>query len=255
MSEQEIYIQGLKINYKIMGLGPVVFILHGWGASADSWIRVGRSIAQQGFRVIIPDLPGFGKSAKPQKVWNLDDYCNFVTSFIDVLGYKKVILIGHSFGGRIAIKLATKNPQRIEKLILVSAAGIRPKKRFKDYVAVFLARASKPFSGLPGFNLVRKLFYKKFLKKTDYFRAKGIMKEVFKKVIREDLEPFLKKIEPKTLIVWGSEDKITPLADGLKMKKEIKGSELTILKGVEHALNLKAPTLLSERILEFIKEE
>lgn len=254
----KIIVQGLNIHYqvagnKVAGKGQPLLILHGWNSSSQAWLKVQKNLAQKGFQVFIPDLPGFGNSEEPKTVWDLDHYCNFVLNFASVLGLEKFILAGHSFGGRLAIKLASKVPQKIEKLILISAAGLPVRKNFRDYGAMFLAKILKPFSWLPGFDFARTIFYKKFLRKTDYLKAEGIMKEIFKKVIEENLESLLPEIKAKTLLIWGREDKITPLQDGLKMKEKIPQAEIEILEGIGHAPNLKDPQLLSQKIGDFLR--
>jgi pimeloyl-ACP methyl ester carboxylesterase len=159
ISEKQIQINGLDINYKIIGDGKIpVVLLHGWGVSSDKYlelIKILYSILNTQYSILIPDLPGFGKSNEPNENWNLDDYVEFVDEFIKKASRKggfelvknilkkmqdgstgllsqwsqqtKPILIGHSFGGRIAIKYAAKYPEKIDKLILTGAAGIKHK--------------------------------------------------------------------------------------------------------------------------------
>jgi len=85
-------IKGLKINYKTLGEGRPLLILHGWGSRSDNWQKVGDMLAQNGIKVIIPDLPGFGQSDKPPRAWNLDDYCDFVEEFVKV-EFRKVLCL------------------------------------------------------------------------------------------------------------------------------------------------------------------
>jgi len=157
--------------------------------------------------------------------------------------------LGHSFGGRVAIKMANKDSSIIKKLILVDSAGIRDKRNGLSFSNKLL----RPFSFLPGFSFFRKAFYKFFIGSNDYIKAQGIMKEVFKKVVEEDLVNFLESILTKTLIIWGKFDKMTPLKDGKLMNKKIKNSQLEILKS-GHSPHLDLPCKLAKIIKSFIYE-
>ncbi len=222
-----------------------LFILHGWQSSKEKWEKVKEELEENKIEVIIPDIPGFKEDL--ERVWNLDDYVNWFFNFSQKK--EKFFLLGHSFGGRIAIKFATKFPKKLEGLILISSAGIKRKEPF--FLKFF--RKFKAFSFLPGFSLFRKFFYKFILRKTDYLKTKGNLRETFKNIISEDLTPFLDKIKVKTLILWGEKDKITPLSDAYLMKEKIKNSKLEILKNISHIPHLENPVLLSEKILNFIK--
>ena len=225
-------------------------LLHGWQSSKERWQRVKEEIKKGGIKVIVPDLPGFKKETELKRPWGLDDYVEWVKrSFF--INEDQFFLAGHSFGGRIAIKFAIKYPEKLSGLILVSAAGIKPKRN--PLVSIFVP-IFKKLSFLPGYRFFRKIFYRFVLKKTDYVNLKGAMKETFKKVINEDLTPLLPKIKVPTLIIWGEKDKITPLSDAFLMKKEIKNSKLEILKDIGHAPHLENPKVLSQKILNFIDQ-
>lgn len=241
-------IKGLKTNYKVIGEGKPLLILHGWGSRSDNWQKVGEILAKSGIRVIIPDLPGFGQSDKPSAAWNLDDYCDFVEEFVRVLNLDKFYLLGHSFGGSLSIKFSFKHPEKVAKLFLVSAACIR-KKSLKNKLFKFLSKFIKiktPF--------LRKVFYRK----SDYLSVEGIMKETYLKVIKQDLSNILSQIQVPTVIIWGEKDKVTPLKHGRLIKEKIQDShlrqgfrrqaKLEIIPNVGHDLNLKTPEKLAEAI-------
>lgn len=240
-----------------------LIILHGWQSSKEKWQRVKEEVGTQRVEVIVPDLPGFKKENELEKSWSLDDYVEWVDRFISkrVIYFrrpserrdnnKKLFLVGHSFGGRVAIKFAVKYPERLQGLILVSAAGIKRKEPSILKVAFIF----KKFSFLPGYGFFRKIFYKFILRKTDYLMVEGVMKETFRKVIEEDLTPLLSKIEVSTLILWGKKDKITPLSDAYLMKEKIENSKLEILKNIGHTPHLEKPTLLSQKIINFINQD
>ncbi|MBU2635455.1 alpha/beta hydrolase [Patescibacteria group bacterium] len=231
-------IKGLKINYKTLGEGNSLLILHGWGSRSDNWQRVGEMLAEKGIKVIIPDLPGFGQSQKPPRAWNLDDYCDFVEEFVKILNLANFSLLGHSFGGALAVKCGLKFPEKIDKLFLASAVCIR-KKTFKNKLFKFLSKFLKiktPF--------LRKVFYRK----SDYLSVEGTMKEIYLKLIKQDLSDVLSQIQIPTVIIWGEKDNITPLSDAKIINQKIKDSKIEIIPNVGHDLNLKTPEKLAEVI-------
>ncbi|MDP2930325.1 MAG: alpha/beta hydrolase [bacterium] len=230
-----------------------ILILHGWGRGNFSWQKTKQILEKNSFLVFVPDLPGFGQEPPPEKPWAIDDYLEWMNKYINKNGLTEFFLLGHSFGGRLAIKLAVRYPEKLKGLILVSAAGLESEKSIQEISVSILAPYFKKLSFLPGYQLFRKLFYRFILKKTDYLRAKGIMKEVFKKVIREDLGLVLEKIFTPTLIIWGDNDKTLPLSEGQMMNRKIKNSQLEIMKGIDHTPQIEAPELLAQKIIEFIK--
>lgn len=262
MKEETISIDNLKINYKIAGEGPAILILHGWGGSSDSWISVQEILSQNVFKVICPDLPGFGKSENPPIPWSNDDYCNFILDFIKEIKRscgeftEPFFLIGHSFGGGLAVKFTAKHPQKVKSLILSDAAIIRGKKRlsFRQRIAYLIAK----IFNIPFFERI--IFYPWFKKLVykiagtyDYYLAKGVMKETFKKTSKEDLAYFLSQIRVPTLIIWGKKDKTLPLEDGFLIRKEIFNSKIEIIEGADHSPHRKTPEELSKIILKFLE--
>jgi len=235
-----------------------VLILHGWGSSSASWVEVKTILENNGFSVFTPDLPGFGKNKPPSSAWGVDDYVNWTLKFIEEKNLGRIFLLGHSFGGRIAIKLAAKYPEKLASLILVSGAGIKHQKTFWQRTVFYLAKiggAIYILTFLPSVRrFIRKFFYRYIVRRKDYFEANGVMRETFSKVIDEDLTPFLNQINVPTLLVWGEKDKMTPLTDAYLMTNEIKSSILKIIPGNGHALNLDAPQKLTEAILKFLNK-
>ncbi len=254
MKEKKIVINGLKSNYKITGSGPVILILHGWGRGSDSYISVQENLADSGYKVIVPDLPGFGKTEPPASGWDVSDYAEWVNRFVSALNIRKFYLLAHSFGGRVAIKFAIVSPQKVLHLILYEAAGIKHKKTFFQSLLFLISKTGNIFSFLPGFSFLKKCYYKFIVRKKDYFTAKGTMKRTFLKVIEEDLTPILSKISVPTFLIWGDKDKQTPLSDGFLMEKEIPNSKLKIVPNRGHAFHHKAAGELTDIILKFLKQ-
>jgi len=152
MEERKIIIDQLSINYKVFGGNdkPAVLILHGWGKGADAWIRFGRFLAAKDYCVIVPDLPGFGKSQAPDSAWAVADYLKFTEIFAAELGIEKIYLIGHSFGGGLAAVFAAHNPEMVLKLILIDAAVIRKERLgLRQSVAKAMSAGKGLFVRLP----------------------------------------------------------------------------------------------------------
>ena len=259
MREEKILINGLEANYKAIGEGEPLLILHGWGGSSTSWLKVQEILAKEGFRVICPDFPGFGKSKTPLKAWEVRDYVSFVNKLIKKTfddSAEPFFLLGHSFGGRVAIRFAVLNPKKIKRLILCDSAGIKQKWGLKEKIIFRLAKIGNAIFTpkiLARFrDKARNLFYI-FLRHRDYVKANGTMKETIKKVLDEDLLPDLSKIKTKTLIVWGEIDKMVPVKYAYVFNKHIKDSELVILSKIGHSPHLEVPQKLAETIIRFLK--
>jgi pimeloyl-ACP methyl ester carboxylesterase len=257
MAEEKNNINGLEINYKIAGQGPAILVLHGWGGSSDSWIETQKILSKE-YKVIVPDLPGFGKSAPPQRPWKVGDYVDFVSKFSEKLNLEDFFLIGHSFGGRISIKFSIQHPEKVKKLILCDSAGIKPDPSLKTIIIFWLVRIGNAIFTPKIFkrfqDSARNLFYI-FLRNRDYAKANGVMKETIKKVLAEDLLLEVPKIKAETLIIWGEADRMVPLKYARMFKEKIENSRLEVLPKIGHSPHLEVPKNFSEIVLKFIKEK
>ncbi len=259
----ETTINGVKTNYQVFGdkvardfrvaespdLGKPFLILHGWGSNSDRWVSVAEKISEKGFKVYVPDLPGFGKSDALTTAWNMNNYVNWLENLVKELNLNEFYLMGHSFGGALAVKLTIKHAQDVKKLFLVSAASVR-KKTTKKWAYKNISKIVKPFSFFPFYEFFRKAFYKFVIRKSDYVYVEGVMKETFKNVVFEDLSQFTGFIRTPTVIIWGDKDKSTPIEDAYFMNGKIKNSKLIVLNGFGHILNRDCPEILAEKILE-----
>ena len=235
-----------------------ILILHGWGIGSKTWIQVKRKLEERGYEVFVPDLPGFGENPPPPKPWAINDYFEWVKDFCEKQNLSQFFLIGHSFGGGLAIKFVNFFPEKVKGLILV-APKIRRQKSYRYYLGLILSKLGKIVFSIPIFSffqpLARKVLYV-LIGTRDYYKLeleKTItMKETFKKVIGEELIYYLPSIKISTLIIC-EKDAITPIKDAHLINKTIKGSRLEIVKDGEHALNLQMPEILAQKILNFIK--
>lgn len=226
-----------------------LIILHGWQSSKEKWEKV-KTILQEQQEIIIPDLPGFKKEMQLERVWDLDDFIEWFEKFS--LDKGKFFLLGHSFGGRMAIKFAIKHPDKVKALILVDSAGIIPDIKHKNLTKhiVFLQK----ISFLPFYGFFRKMFYKYILRTTDFVEAQKVpyLAETFKNVIVEDLVKDFSKIKVPVFIIWGDKDKLTPVSDAYIMNKEIENSKMEIFKNIGHSPHIEIPEILAEKIQEYI---
>ena len=264
ISEKQVKINGLNINYKIIGDGniPVVF-LHGWVKDCENYSPLYKYfLEEQKYSIFVPDMPGFGKSEEPKESWNLDNYVEVVDKFIEKVCWQnserstsKIIIITHSFGGQIAIKYTVGNSDKISKLILTGAAGIRHKLTIKQKIFFVLAKIGKILFSLPVISYLQKSAQKilyKMARVKDYQEANPKMKEIMKNVLAQDITSYLEKIRIETLLVWGKLDKTTPLSDGETMNRKIKDSKLVVIDDANHSLPYQKPKEFIKTIFEFL---
>jgi len=249
----EITINGLKTNYQTFGNknDQPFLILHGWGSNSDRWSEVAEKIANKGYWVIVPDLPGFGKSDVLEIPWNTNKYIDWLEHFVKELNLKEFFLLGHSFGGALASKMAVKHPQDVKKLFLVSAACVRKKTTKKSFFR-HISKLVKVFYFLPYYAFLRKAVYKFIIRKSDYVYVEGIMKSTYLNVVAEDLSFHLAFIRVPTIIIWGDKDEYTPISEGYFIEKQIKKSKIIVIPGAAHDLNRKQPEIVAEKVLENI---
>jgi pimeloyl-ACP methyl ester carboxylesterase len=218
------------------GSGPAVLLLHGWGVSS-ALFQPTMAQLKHAFTLIAPDFPGFGATPPPPIPWSVNDYAVWIINLLDSLNIDRAHVIGHSHGGRVAIKLASQWPERVDKLILADSAGIRPKRTLKYWVQV---RAFKSLRWLSHASLVpaplRNWASTRVARRgsPDYQQAAGTVRASLVRVVNEDLRDLLPRIQAPTLLVWGENDTDTPLTDGQLMEKLIPDAGLVVLKGAGH---------------------
>lgn len=232
------YIYKSKYVYYIKeGSGEPVILLHGWGASCKTFIDT-INLLKEKYTVYAIDLPGFGKSVEPNVAYNLDDYVELLEVFIKDKNVVMPIIVGHSFGGRIAIKYASKS-KNISKLILIDSAGLKPKNRYLTKIKIAKYKLKKKWYKLRK-NVMKYNDLIAHSGSSDYQNASTIMKKTLSYVTSEFLDKYLKKINVETLIIWGTKDIVTPYKDAIKLRKKIKNAGLVSLEGAGHFSYLEA---------------
>lgn len=230
-------------------------ILHGWGLNGGVYQKLKTLLEKDGFSVFAPDLPGFGMEPQVNKSMKLDDYANFVRNFIQKKGIKKVIFIGHSFGGRVAIKYAWQYPQEVSKLILTGVPVIRHNS-FKKKIAFIIAVIGGKILKISPQQLkksFRKLLYFA-IGEWDYYRA-GPLRQVFKNIIGEDLVQYIAAIKIPVLLIWGEKDKVVPFSDGQRIHRMIADSTLVVVKEIGHKAPYESAEKFSKAVLEFLHND
>ena len=229
-------IENLKINYITEGTGEIVLVLHGWGASIETVMPI-VNVLKETMKVYAIDLPGFGKSDLPDDVFGSFYYSDIVKGFIDKMGIEKLSLVGHSYGGKLCIILSARYPEIIEKQVLIDSAGLIPKRTLKYHLKVktfkIMKKIYKTFFFWKDEEEKMEKLYKKF-GSDDYQNTSGIMREIFVRVVNENMKPLLNDILAPTLLIWGDKDEATPLYMAKIMEKEIKDSGLVVFEGAGH---------------------
>ncbi len=220
----------IKVNYLDFGDGEPIVLLHGWGQNIGMMLPVANAFNNN--RCIILDFPGFGKSESPKEIWGVDDYVELLNALFEELGIINPVIIGHSFGCRVAIKFSCK--YHVKKMIFTGAAGIRPKRSLNYYARVYTFKALKNLFKLPGLNKYQRSLYD-FFGSSDYKQTSGVMRGTFQNVVNEDLTKYLPSILCPVLLLWGKDDDATPLSDGYKMEGLINDCALIELSGTHYA--------------------
>ncbi|MBS5853145.1 MAG: alpha/beta fold hydrolase [Bacilli bacterium] len=240
--------QDKYVYFKKEGKGSPIILLHGWGVDSSCFNDLIDSLKEK-YQVFAIDLPGFGKSAEPSDYYMLEDYVGLVEQFINDKKLINPILLGHSFGGRIAIRYASRH--EVSKLILVDSAGMKPKNYVKIKLKIMIYKLKKKWYKLTK-NVMK---YNALVKKSgslDYQNASIPMKKTLSKVVSEYLEKDLKKIKNETLIIWGKNDQETPYRDALKLNRKIKNSGLVSLDGVGHFPFIETKRIFNKIIREYL---
>jgi len=229
------------IYFERAGSGTKVLLLHGWGASTASFKPVFDRLSQN-YDVISLDFPGFGKSKTPPSDWGVKQYADLVANFIISKEFYPCNLIGHSFGGRIAILLSSKYKDLVSRVVLVDSAGLKPRRKPDYYLKVFTYKTLKRFFFFfhkdkndiqNNENFKRIVSILKLGGSADY-QSSGALKSIFVRVVNEDLTKYLSSIDCPVLLIYGENDKETPLYMAKKMKRRIKDSGLVVLKDAAH---------------------
>jgi pimeloyl-ACP methyl ester carboxylesterase len=232
------------------GVGETVVVLHGWGGRIESMAPV-LACLQARFHVVAVDLPGFGDTPAPTKVWGTPEYARWVARLLRSEAIEQAHFLGHSFGGKVALTLAATDPTLVDKLVLVDASGLRSAPSIEARLKRALSRAGRIVGRLgPAGRVLRDLAYRQ-VASADY-RDAGPLRPTFVKIVNEDVTELLPRIAAPTLIVWGSRDDDVPVQHGATMERLIPDAGLVVLEGAGHFSYLEQPERFCRVVRHFL---
>ncbi|MBO5725649.1 MAG: alpha/beta hydrolase [Clostridia bacterium] len=249
-----INVKGLNINYIDEGTGDGILLLHGWASSNQVYNGI-INLMKDKYRLVAPDFPGCGGSQTMPTAWTLEDYVDFVLEFMEKVGLSNPILVGHSHGGRVILKLAADHKVLPPKIILLDSAGLIPVKTFKQKFRAKSFKFIKAVLTLP----VIKSFSGKLLDKArahygsaDYNAAPPVLRQTLVHLVNTDLRNIIHNIDCPTLLIWGDKDTATPLSDAKIIESKIKDCGLCVLEGAGHFAFCEQPYKAGAIIKSFL---
>ena len=232
----KINIRGVMVNCIQYGEGKDILLLHGWGQNIEMMKFLGDAF-QDRFRITILDFPGFGESEEPPRAWSISDYSLLIEELVRRLKIKKPIIMGHSFGGRVAIHYSSNHP--IEKLVLFGSPCVRLQKSMP-----LSTRILKKLKTLPGLDSIGE-YMKKYIGSRDYRTASPVMRETLVQVVNEDLTSYAKQIEEPTLLIWGDQDTEAPVDEAKILEGMMCDAALIVLHGTHYAYIENLPLVIN----------
>lgn len=250
--EKNVLIKGLKFHYTVRGSGAPLILMHGWGCNLTTLASI-ENVAKDSHTVYNIDFPGFGDSQEPSTIWGVEEYTQLIEEFVKLENIENPILLGHSFGGRVGILYSSRN--KVDKLILVDAAGVKPHRSLKYYFKVYTYKLGK--------RLMPLIYGKKKAQErieemrarrgsSDYNNATPVMRAILSRVVNEDLKHCMPLIKAPTLLVWGENDTATPLSDAKTMEKLIPNAGLVSFPGCGHYSFLDNPIQFAAVLRSFL---
>ena len=272
---EQVSIHGYRVCFRRGGAGPVLLLLHGIGDSSRTWIPAMR-LVQRGYTVLAPDLPGHGSSSSPLGDYSLGSHASSVRDLLDLLGIERVTVVGHSFGGGVAMQFAYQFPSRCERMVLVDAGGLGREVNWILRLAT-----------VPAAEYVMPVLFPVLMRRwgdpvARFLRAWGIRngraaevwrsyrsltdpgnRAAFVRTARAVIDPggqsvsaanrlYLVALMP-TLIVWGGQDKIIPLVHAWQAHEAVPGSRLEVIEGAGHAPHTEDPVRFAEILVDFCR--
>jgi pimeloyl-ACP methyl ester carboxylesterase len=262
-TSREVEIYGQKIHYQEAGSGPKVILLHGLGGDTTNWALTIPALASK-YHVYVPDQIGFGKSDKPIINYRPATLVEFLNLFCKKLGIEKATIVGNSLGGWTAALFAITHPEKVDKLVLVTAAGYSPKRWGGTELTREVLLTLNPSTTADFRRTLNLVFYNKALI-TDQFIEQGFTNKLKKgdgytinsfieSILRgEDLlDDKVKSIKAPTLVIWGREDGLTPLALGEAFAQDIPGAQKVIIDQCGHVPQIEKPLEFNAALINFL---
>lgn len=250
---QTIDIDGVELHYEVLGEGDPMILMHGWGCNHATVASIA-AVAARTHTVYNIDFPGFGQTPEPPEVWGVEQYTRLIEKMVRRLGIKAPVLAGHSFGGRVGILYASRN--EVSKLILIDAAGVRPRRGIRYYLKVYSFKAMK--------HVTRLLLGRRRAEarieaararrgSADYASSSPRMRAVLSRCVNEDLRGVMPLIKAPTLLIWGENDTATPIGDARIIERLVPGAALVSFPGCGHYSFLDNPVQFAAVLDSFLK--
>jgi len=229
IEEHWLKINGVRVRFLAAGKGPPLVLIHGASADARDWLKLMPGLARR-FRVLAPDMAGFGLSYPRKPKYTMGMFADYLEAFLDREAPGPVNLAGHSLGGRLALEIALRRPERLQRLVLINSVGVGK-------------------IG-PGGGLVLSLFIG---------TRKALRKPYPYPTFDESIEdPYLRiperlpSVKTPTLLLWGALDPYYPLSQGKQAQELIPGARLVVIKGCGHSPCKEKPGEVLKQMLEFL---
>ena len=259
IESRSVQVAGHRVHYLAEGpaAGPVVVLVHGLGGHSEQWLNLSAYLVKAGYRVYIPDLPGYGRSEKPADFsYSVHDEAEAVVGFFDALGLKQVDLGGWSMGGGIVQHVAFRHPERVRRLMLFASIGIKQAPTFD--VRLFTPSTPAELAQLNALLMPNPPkapdFVARDLLRISQERAWVIQRALDSMSTGQDAtDSLLPQLKMPVLIVWGDKDRIIPLNQGETMHRLVPQSELDVITGCGHLAPVQCSAQIGPKVVEFLK--
>jgi len=256
---RSVTVAGHRVHYYAEGptAGPPVVLVHGLGGRSEDWHNLAPYLVKAGFRVYLPDLPGYGRSEQPADFsYSVPDEAAAVVGFLDALGLKQVDLGGWSMGGGIVQHVAFRHPERVRRLMLFASIGIKQAPTFD--VRLFTPSTPAELAQLNALLMPNPPkapdFVARDLLRISQERAWVIQRALDSMSTGQDAtDSLLPQLKMPVLIVWGDKDRIIPLNQGETMHRLVPQSELDVITGCGHLAPVQCSAQIGPKVVEFLK--
>ncbi len=248
--------QTFQVCYIQHGEGKPLLFLHGWGCDHTIMDPLMENLSDLG-QIIAIDFPGFGKTTRPQNTWGTREYAEWLHHFMQQISIPNAYLICHSFGARVAYRLANQYPEEVQGLILIAAAGLKRniswKRKWRVHTIRTVARLAQSFLPVSMGKKIKETLYDKIASR-DYKNA-GEMRNIFVNVVNEDLHELLPSIHHPTILIYGEKDQETPPHIGKTMHSLLPHSRYVELPEFDHGTILfNGRHQVGYQIRQFLKQ-
>jgi len=259
MEQKQIIIKNIQLNYYAVESttesSNVLVFLHGWRSNSTVWFNLIKRLSEQGYNCIALDLPGFGRSQTPQDIFNTDKYADVVDEFLHKLHVEDAVCVGHSYGGRILINLGVRNKLKAEKIVLVDASGLGMDEGGIS-VKKTIAKVVKPIFKIGPLQGLRKKIYQA-MGGEDYIESEvsPFFKATYQNITQDKYNEEISTITVPTYLIWGANDKDTPVEMAAVMEELIPNSQLEFIMNAGHYPFLDNPEEFEAVLLDFLESD